>query len=91
MSLENGETLCSNCHSEHHRTNFGVASVEKRAAKKAKIAMLKAENSALKHEIAAMRAERHAELVDRAELARLKAALAEYEQAYEKMTVWDGA
>jgi hypothetical protein len=92
LCLGNGETLCSNCHTEHHRaehlTPKGERDAERKAARRTKLALLRAENSALKSEIEAMRRERISEIADRSEIARLRAELAEYEAAYAALTSW---
>jgi hypothetical protein len=92
LSLANGETLCSNCHTEHHRAAHlvpkGERNAERKAVRRTKLALLRAENAALKSEIQAMRRERAAEIADRAEIASLKAQLAEYESAYATLTDW---
>ena len=92
LKLSNGETLCCNCHAEHHKMGEPIPKGErcalKKAAKRTKLALLRAENSALKAELYTMRNERAAELTDRAEMAALRAELAEYEVAYEQLTAW---
>lgn len=92
LCLENGETLCSNCHAEHHKADRLTVKGERDALKKAKrrtkLALLRAENTALKIEINAIRAEIEIERTDRAEVAKLKAMVEEYEVAYAALTAW---
>lgn len=65
LDLENGETLCSNCHIEHHRAE-GFGRPGRRPAAKPppaqtsrtlELTILKAENEALRHQCAALRKE----------------------------------
>jgi 5-methylcytosine-specific restriction endonuclease McrA len=68
----NGLTLCSNCHTEHHKSHYGKINVEKSKAKRAKknerIARLSLENAKLKLVVVSLKAE-----------------IAEYEHAYLRM------
>ena len=94
LDLNNGITLCSNCHDEHHKANpdhfISEKTLSKKAKRKTENALLQAKNSALKFELKQIKLApkgfdkslQHELFSQRIEILHLKAQLAEYERAY---------
>lgn len=99
LNLDNGITLCSNCHNEHHKGEKHqrtIISLQASGVYRAKKAILKAENAILKAENAILKAENTAlkqEIKNFEDLQEqikgLEGQISEYEKAYNTLIAWD--